>query len=178
MPGLARSTVVGVVLGLLALGCGDGSRTNPVTTQQGRTTRATEADTSASQTTLALNITVFVPCAFGGAGDTVTLSGDLHYRFHMTSDGNGGIHTEMHINPQGVVGVGSSGDTYRGTGVTRTHVNAAVDGFPRTFTFVNNFRIIGQGSGNNLMVHQVTHLTVNANGDLTASVETTDIDCQ
>jgi len=44
-------------------------------------------------------------------------------------------------------------------------------GLPFTFTSVNNFRIIGQGPGNNSVVHENTHITINANGTITASVD-------
>lgn len=176
MSRLARSTAVLAAL-LLALGCGDGGRTNPVTTQQ-KQVGASESASITSQATLPINMLVGVPCALEDSGDTIALSGDLHVQSHWSSDGNGGVHVELHFNPQGVVGVGSNGDTYRGTGVTRSQFNVAADGFPFTSTFVNNFRIIGQGSGNNLMVHQVSHLTINANGDLTASVGSTEVDCR
>ena len=36
-------------------------------------------------------------------------------------------------------------------------------------TFVNNFRIIGQGPGNNFLIHENAHLTINANGDVTVT---------
>jgi hypothetical protein len=42
---------------------------------------------------------------------------------------------------------------------------------PITETFVNNFRIIGDGTGNNLLVHSTFHITVNAAGVLTAFVD-------
>jgi hypothetical protein len=32
---------------------------------------------------------------------------------------------------------------------------------------VNNFRIIGQGPGNNYLVHETEHIIFNANGTLT-----------
>ena len=45
-------------------------------------------------------------------------------------------------------------------------------------TFINNFRIIGQGPGNNYLVHQTVHLTVNANGVVTASVSNSSVECK
>jgi hypothetical protein len=49
--------------------------------------------------------------------------------------------------------------------------------FPFIETFVNNFKIIGQGPGNNFLVHQNVHITVNANGTLTASVDNFSTEC-
>jgi hypothetical protein len=62
--------------------------------------------------------TPFVPCADGGAGELVELSGPLHMLFHVTEDANGGIHVKSHVQPQGISGVGmSTGTKYQGTGV-------------------------------------------------------------
>ena len=38
-------------------------------------------------------------------------------------------------------------------------------------TYINNFRIIGQDPDNNYLVHETFHVTVNANGELTAFVD-------
>ena len=43
-------------------------------------------------------------------------------------------------------------------------------------TFVNNFKFIGQGPDNNFTVHENTHVTFNANGDLTAFIDNIKID--
>jgi hypothetical protein len=49
---------------------------------------------------------------------------------------------------------------------------------PFDVTFVNNFRIIGASDANNFMVHTTVHMTVNANGEVTATVLNTNISCQ
>ena len=78
-----------------------------------------------------------------------------------------------------VFGVGElSGLQYRGTGGTFEHEGTARDGFPYTYSFVNNFRIIGQGPNNNLLMHMTVHQTINANGDFTADVDLTNSDCK
>jgi len=43
---------------------------------------------------------------------------------------------------------------------------------------VNNFRIIGQGPGNNFLVHETFHFTINANGNVTAFVDHFSVDCK
>ena len=123
-----------------------------------------------------IDIFVFVPCANGGAGETVELSGTLHDLFHVTSDGAGGFHVKTSDNPQGVSGTGqTTGAKYQGTGVTSSDFNTKA-GFENTF--VNNFRIIGQGPGNNLLVHENFHITVNANGTVTAFHDNFRVDCK
>jgi hypothetical protein len=167
---LARSAAVASLLGLAALGCGDGSgRTNPVTTQQQKVS-ASESTPITSQTTLPVDPTpVFVPCALGGAGESVRFDGYLHSQFQSHEDGSGGFHVVYHVNPQGVSGVGlTSGETYRGTGVTQTTFHAGAGA--STYTLVIDIHYIGQGRAANLTVHQVFHVTANANGELTALV--------
>ena len=123
-----------------------------------------------------VDIAVFIPCANGGAGEVVTLSGDLHTVLRYTDPARGGIHAASHFQPQGISGVGeTTGDTYHATGVTQDEFNATV---AVEETFVNNFRIIGQGSGNNFLVHSVFHITFNANGPITAFVDTLSVDCR
>src|SRR5437870_11727085 len=45
-------------------------------------------------------------------------------------------------------------------------------------TFVNNFRIIGQARGNNFLIHENFHITINANGRVTAFVDNFSVDCR
>jgi hypothetical protein len=125
-----------------------------------------------------LAITVFVECANGGAGELVALSGDLHVLIHETTDSGGGFHFDVHFQPQGVSGVGlSSGNRYQGTGVTSQRANERGPA-PFEFSLINNFRIIGQGPGNNFVVHENLHITVNANGDITAFHDNFSTDCK
>lgn len=130
-----------------------------------------------SSTTIPVDLGVFVPCANDGAGELVVLSGSLHTLTHFTEDGAGGFHAMNEVNPQGISGQGTvTGDTYHGTGVTRSSFNAGP--LPITQTFINNFRIIGPGPGNDLMIHSTFHMTINANGIMTAFVDNSSAECR
>lgn len=121
----------------------------------------------------------WVPCAASGAGETVLVTGTLHVLSHTTVDARGGIHVTGHFQPMGAAGTGlTTGDVYRGTGVTRETFNVNAGGLPLTDTFVNNFRMIGQGRNNNLLIHQVVHVTVNENGTVTAAVNLSSAECR
>src|SRR5437762_8441364 len=99
-----------------------------------------------------VNIGVFIPCAADGAGEVVFLTGNLHILLRFTMDQAGGIHVASHFQPQGISGNGqTTGDKYQGTGVTQDEFNAKV-GVEETF--INNFRIVGQGNGNNFLIHE------------------------
>lgn len=128
---------------------------------------------------LPLQMSVWVGCANGGAGESVALSGSLRVRSFTMVDGKGGLHVRTQVQPDGVTGVGlTTGTRYRGTGGTTELSHEAVDGAPATYTLVNNFRIIGQGPRNNLLVHTTMHQTVNANGEVTSSVNATSAECR
>jgi len=123
-----------------------------------------------------IDLPVFVPCANGGAGEEVALTGTIHDLFHIASDGRGGFHVKTHDNPQGVVGTGlSTGAKYQGTGVTQSQFHLKVG---EQITEINNFRIIGQGPGNNATVHNNFHVTVNANGVVTSSHDHFTVQCK
>lgn len=125
-----------------------------------------------------ININVFVPCANDGAGEVVALSGPLHTLIISNTNDNT-VSGSIHNQPQGISGEGlTTGNAYRGTGVTRTHFTESLDSGQANETFVNNFRIIGQGSGNNFLLHVVSHITFNANGDVTADHEITSTECR
>ena len=125
-----------------------------------------------------INLLAFVPCADGGAGELVDLTGPLHTLITFTVNGNS-VSGVAHFQPQGLSGVGTTtGDTYHGTGVTTDHFRGSLVNGQFTETFVNNFRIIGQGPGNNLLVHENLTITLNANGDLTVFHDNLSIECR
>jgi hypothetical protein len=181
--GMMRRAVAGlttfVVAGLL-LGCGDVARgpTGP------DPLAAPLLDASAASATnvilndqVPFNRTVFVSCANGGTGELVVISGTLHVLIHETISSSGNDHFKVHFQPQGISGVGlTTGDQYRATGVTQEHFN--FNNLPVNDTFVDNFRIIGQGPGNNFLVHENFHFTINANGELTAVHDNLTVDCK
>jgi hypothetical protein len=124
-----------------------------------------------------LNLSVLVPCANGGAGEVVDLSGNLHVLLHVTLQDDGRFVFKEHFQPQGISGIGEvTGDKYQATGVTQDITVQGRVGV--TTTAINNFRIIGQGPGNNLLVHVTFHVTVNANGTATAVVNNVRVECK
>jgi hypothetical protein len=117
----------------------------------------------------------FIPCT----GDLVVVTdAQLHIMTHATITG-GRISQSSHFQPMGNWdGVGLNGDKYQATGVTRQNQNQSFAGFPLEFTFVNNFRWIGQGQAANYQVHQEVHVTVNANGTVTANHDKATVTCE
>jgi hypothetical protein len=135
------------------------------------------AGTVTTNTIIPISFTTFVPCANGGAGEYVALSGYLHEVLSVTLDRSGGVHLTESYNPQGVTGTGlTTGAKYQGAGITRPITNITAPG-GYTDTFEDIFRIIGQGSGNNLLVHENFHITVNPDGTVTTFHDTFSVTC-
>ena len=119
----------------------------------------------------------FVPCAADGAGEIVDVQGILHIQQHVTINDNR-VNVKTHFQPQGGDGVGeTTGDKYNAVGVTQEVDTLPIVGGAAEFTFINNFRLIGQGNDNNLQIHQTVHMTINANGDVVNTIDNTTVDC-
>ena len=162
-----------LMVGFLSLACGQ-ELTAP---EAAKTARPSLSATPQTQNSVfPIDLAIFIPCANGGAGEDVVLSGNLHDLFHVTEDGHGGVHVKAHDSPQGISGIGqATGAKYQGTGVTQSEFNLKVG---QQDTEINNFRIIGQGPGNNFLVHDNFHLTVNANGVVTSFHDHFTADCK
>jgi len=122
-------------------------------------------------------LSVFVPCAAGGAGEIVDLSGSLHTLITFTINNNN-VSGKQHFQPQGISGVGeTTGLKYQATGVTQASFTQSLQNGQANQTFINRFDIIGQGPGNNVSVHETAHITINANGDVTVNFDNFGVDC-
>ena len=120
----------------------------------------------------------FIPCANGGAGEDVSGTIDLHMLMTSTVNGNN-VSGKYHFQPQGSNLVGSvSGDTYQATGVYQGTFTGSLQNGQFMATDVNNYRLVGQGAGNNLLIHEVSHITVNANGDTTVTFDNPSTGCK
>jgi len=134
--------------------------------------------TAASATAVTQKIPFdFVLAPEEACGEAIHLNGTLLAEFSSTESSGGNVQIGFHFNPQGITGVGlTSGATYHATGVTLgTTTIKATGGI--SDTFVNSFKIIGEGSAQNFLETDVFQLTLNANGVVTATVERSTIRC-
>lgn len=101
-----------------------------------------------------------------------------HVVFSVKDNGDGGFHVRLHRNGKNYHGPGlmwtgfefePTGTQYRGNSAFNQTVNVRPP-FPVAFTVASNVRVIQLGSGTNMMFHLVDHLTVNANGQVTADL--------
>lgn len=122
--------------------------------------------------------TLPIPCANGGAGELVQFSGEVLVMNHFTSNDN---HTTIrsHVQPQGVSGVGlTTGDTYHANGGLRQISTSQSDGGGSTLTLLSITRFVGPGPGNNLLIHNLLHMTFNNDGELTSSQSSFSFECK
>lgn len=174
----SRPIFLCAALVLTACSSQSGMTTSPVVPFAGRSITPQSASAVTSNLIVPISFAEFIPCANGGAGETVTLSGNLHELTSTTITANN-IHLMFTDNPQGISGVGSvTGDKYQATGVTRQDENIANAGFPANLSYVDNFRIVGQGPGNNFLVHEVENITIAANGTVTVARDNLSISCK
>ena len=98
-------------------------------------------------------------------GEQVELSGVIHLVSQTMPDGS----VLGHFNYQHVTGIGlSSGIQYRAAAVDQVRLEAP---FPSSIQSVRHFRLLAQGTEANVLVDAIFHITVNANGEVTAEID-------
>jgi hypothetical protein len=102
--------------------------------------------------------------------DTVlaVTSGVFKIVTHETLTPSGAYHLGVEANAQGIKAVAPTGATYQVPGGFRMETNLTPGA--TTQTEVDVLNVVGQGSAPNFTVHGVVHLTVDANGNVTALV--------
>jgi hypothetical protein len=123
---------------------------------------------AATSTTIPLEAIVFNNCT----GEEVELSGTIHLVSQTQRDGS----EVGHFNWQHVSGVGlTSGTTYRASTVDTFRLEAP---FPSDIHSVRSLHLISQGTEDNLLLKFLFHITVDANGEMRASIDDVSIQCR
>jgi hypothetical protein len=164
-----RRTALAVLAGfwpLLLVACGDPSApptgSSPDARALGRAATSESAGaTEATSSTLPLHFIRSNDCT----GEQVELSGYIHLVSQLQPDGS----VIGHFNYQQVTGVGlTSGIIYHASTVDQLRLAAP---FPSSINSVRAFQLIGSGPNDNVLVRALFHITVNANGEITASID-------
>jgi hypothetical protein len=136
-----------------------------------------QADTTTINQTIPIIYNTFVPCANGGAGEFVELTGEMHMVIHATSNDNHGT-SNIHSSFVRLTGVGlTTGDTYRGVGASGTSFTFQSDGDTSALTSTSNTLFVGPGPDNNLVLRQVFHFTI-VDGEMTSFQNNATFDCK
>ena len=119
----------------------------------------------------------FVPCL----EEPIVADGTLHEVRHVTLDDSGGRHVRTLFNVQvpkfSAVGV-FSGTEYLFTGPGHFEINDDnLANPPRVRTFFDVYHLIGPGGATNILARFMFHITINAEGEVTALIDTANIQC-
>jgi hypothetical protein len=118
---------------------------------------AAEAQT-VSNTTVSYAYSGWVPCANEGAGELVNGVIDAHILETSTTSDNVDA-WKFQFAPRGSLVGSVTGDTYRLGGVEHgTYVETQSGRYAATY--INRYHLIGPGDGNNLVVRETAHLTL------------------
>ena len=145
-----------------------------VATLLGATSASAAAETFTFNDRSTVDIQVGVPCS-EESPELIQLSGYVHTLLRVTQDAAGGFHVIGHSNYESLSGMSSTGDKYQAVGIRRVNVNGKVG---MEYNIRETFRIIGPGTGNNYLVTETFHFTVNANGTITASHDSFALECK
>jgi hypothetical protein len=126
-------------------------------------TASGSAQTFTEISTVPISQVFFYECT----GEEVAVTGEIHFVVHSTLDGNGGFH-DLGPSSASLSGVGlTSGDHYEfiiANPGQRNETGASEIGL------VSHFNIIAPGSDNNQLGQFTSHVTIDANGNVTAFV--------
>jgi len=119
--------------------------------------------------------TVFVPCANGGAGENVALSGTMNFVYQLTWTDHG-FSMVFHDNSYGVTGIGlSSGETFVASAGAQGTSTGSWENSQWIGTGTRHLRIVGQGT--RFMVDYKYHLVITPDGNVTVSSGEQTSDC-
>jgi hypothetical protein len=109
-------------------------------------------------------------------GERVTITaGTFQIVDHVTATSSGGFHVIAEGNAHGVKGIGTSGASYQAPGGFWVEMNVTPGA--QVNTEVGFLSLIGQGTVPDFRQGGVLHLTVDANGNVTASIDTATQTC-
>ncbi len=109
----------------------------------------------------------------------VTLTGKMHLLAHVTTDAQGGRHATLQINTEAVKGTDAAGNRYVSSSTNSDTINeAGADGTQSEHTVTTKFLLNGRGNLPDLFAKVTMHVTVNANGEVTAEVTNVVVNCR
>lgn len=137
---------------------------------------APEASTRTSLVAVPFVNTFYVPCANGGAGEQVDLSGETNFVYQIQSNEQG-FTLSYHFNHHGVTGVGvSSGEKFVGSGGSQTIISGSWTNDKWESMATEQMRVTGQNT--TFVVTYKYHITVTADGEVAVWIYEETADCQ
>jgi hypothetical protein len=117
-----------------------------------------------------------VPVNEGCTGEAVHVYGPIDVIVQTTTDAKGRTHLTTHYSPH-LTAVGlTTGKRYLAVGPTQ--IVSFDAGGPAVFNVANIIITVAPGSGDNFVLTEVVHVTLNANGDVTVDFDRVNVACR
>jgi hypothetical protein len=119
--------------------------------------------------------TLFVPCANGGAGEYVSISGETNFVYQIAWNDQS-FHLSYQSNDHNVTGIGlASAENFVGSGGSHDAVMGSWVNGEFISNLVQETRLIGQNT--KFTIRYKLHLVILSNGDVTVNIREQTADC-
>lgn len=120
--------------------------------------------------------TLFIPCANGGTGEDVNLTGTVRIVRQETNNNQRFTFT-LHAIPDGITGVGlSTGDNFTAIGGSQTAVTGTIEyGGQYSATYFQQMRFTGGGIS--FVVKYKFHVTITSDGKMSTRIDEEKVEC-
>jgi hypothetical protein len=125
-----------------------------------------------------VHLPIQVPCGRLGM-EIVPLYGVEHASLQFAQTATGAATLRLHVNAQGVTGVGLvSGDAYRAGGTTDESYDLSSFGLTQSYYLTYTFNVTSAGATGNIVAHEVLRMSFDANGYPSLDVIKFDGECR
>jgi len=163
---------------LLLFSCKKSMNEVPVqnSVQASLSNQSSSADVTSSEELVPYDQTLFVPCAAGGAGEEVALTGSLKIVEQIVYNDHG-FTFNYHVMTQGITGVGlSTGEKFQVSGGNKGTITGEFgEEGQYSRVFIQQLRIIGQNTV--FKVNYKTKITITPDGKITTNIQDETVDC-
>lgn len=174
-----RSMIIGF-LSVLALtllfSCSKNCAETPAREAAVASSQSSPAQTGNIIETLPYGSTLFIPCANGGAGEDVELTGSIKIIREETYT-NERFTVTYHVIPQGITGVGlSTGTNFTAIGASEAAITGTIEyGGEYSATYFQQMRFTGGGIS--FVVKSKFHVTVTSDGEISTRIDEETVEC-
>ena len=161
-------------LAALSIACGD--PTAPTASFQPSDLSPSSADIVNNQ----IDASVFVSVLCGTSREEFDTEGKLHILVTSETDSDGGTHFKLHFNSAKLTGTNiRTGEEIQVRFTNNTETEGRLDGARERTTTATSTAVIGEGpDARHYLAHTTIHVTMNANGELTAEVTEIRLECR
>jgi hypothetical protein len=135
---------------------------------------AAQATTSTTNVIIDETIPAENPCT----GEVIVFTVRAHLLLHTTADANSGTHHVVHAHGQRVFGVSDTGTRYVGKIVATTSDQDNGSNPQNAFSDRFHFHVVSQGGSDNFVLEVRMHVTVTANGEVSATFNEFRAECR